>query len=97
MLSLFCPTPGVADQRLTVAGTVVTLSAFSTASTAVFVDFQDATVMVTFDGSDPSATNGHRFEPGSSATWTVRTAVAARFIRQGASSGVVHASELTTY
>lgn len=86
--------PAGTDQRLTVSNSAVALSAFPDAATHVFVDFQDATVMVTFDGSTPTSTNGHRYAAGSSATWSKPTATAARFIRQGASDGVVHATPL---
>lgn len=86
--------PAGTDQRLTVSNSVVTLSAFTSQTTHVFVDFQDATVMVTFDGSDPSSTNGHRYAAGSSATWSKPTASAARFIRQASTDGVVHATPL---
>jgi hypothetical protein len=57
------------------------------------LDVQDADVMVTFDGSDPSSTNGHRLYSGSHFTWSRATATAARFIRQGSTSAAIQASE----
>jgi hypothetical protein len=83
----------VADQRLTVSSSVVTLSAFSDTTNMVVLDVQNADVMVTFDGSDPSSTNGHRLYSGSHFTWSRATAAAARFIRQASTDAAVQASE----
>jgi len=85
----------VADQRLTVDGTVggLQFTAYSTATTAlVDLDIQDADVMVTFDGSAPTSTNGHRLYVGNTYTWATARFNAAKFIRQGTTSGTVHAS-----
>jgi hypothetical protein len=92
------PTNGATDQRLTVDGTVGGVqfaSTFSTSSRYVVLDVQDADVMVTFDGSAPTSTNGHRLPAFTSYTWHVNTARVAKFIRATATSGVVHASEFT--
>ena len=83
----------VADQRLTVSSAVVTFSAFADTTNLIVLDVQNADVMVTFDGSDPSATNGHRLYGGTHYTWSRATAAAARFIRQGSTDGVIQASE----
>lgn len=45
-------------------------------------------VMVTFDGSDPSATNGHRYASGYQEFWTKQMAFKARWIRQSADAAV---------
>lgn len=82
------------DQRLTVSNSAVALSAITDDASHVFVDFQSAAVMVTFDGSTPTSTNGHRYASGSSATWSKATATAARFIREGSTDGVVHCTPL---
>ena len=85
----------VADQRLTVDNTVggVQFATFNDTSTMIVLDVQDADVMVTFDGSAPTTTNGHRLYSGSHYTWSVAAAQQAKFIRQGASNAAVHASE----
>jgi hypothetical protein len=85
----------VTDQRLTVDGTVggVQLSAFSDTTNMVVLDVQDADVMCTFDGSAPTSTNGHRLYSGSHYTWSTAAASAAKFIRQGATSAAIQASE----
>ena len=83
----------VADQRLTVSTGVVQLSAFGDTTNMVMFDIQDADVMCTIDGSTPSATNGHRLYQGRAYTWSTAMAQAAKFIRQGSTDGVIHASE----
>lgn len=86
----------VPDQRLTVdatAGGVAFATAFNTATTCVIVDVQTAGVYATFDGSAPTTTNGHYLAQNTSYTWSRATATAAKFIREGAVSAVIHASE----
>ena len=85
----------VADQRLTVDNTVggVQFSTFSDTTTMIVLDVQDADVMCTFDGSAPTTTNGHRLYSGSHYTWSTAAAQQAKFIRQGATSAAIQASE----
>ena len=83
----------VADQRLTVSSSVVTFSAFADTTNMIVLDVQDADVMCTFDGSAPTSTNGHRLYSGSQYTWSVAAAQQAKFIRQGATSAAIQASE----
>ena len=81
------PAGGVVDERLAVSSTVVTLAAsgWTVLNTKqVLWDVQTNDIMVTFDGSDPSASNGHRLNVGQSGTWSLQLAKAARFIRQSA-------------
>lgn len=80
------------DQRLTVDSTAggVQLSSFDAGADYVIWDVQDADIMVTFDGSAPTTTNGHRLYSGQAGTWSVPTATAMKAIRQGATSGVLH-------
>lgn len=90
------PTPGGIDERLTVSSAVVSFATNWNDGTNKFVvlDIQGANVMCTFDGSDPSATNGHRLYAAQSYTWHVKTAAAAKFIRQ-IGDAVIHASPFT--
>lgn len=81
------------DERLTVSSTVVTLAAFAANTQYVYFDVQTNDIMVTFDGSDPSSTNGHRFLSGRYGFWHVNTAQKARFIRATGSDGVIHVSQ----
>lgn len=81
------PATGVSDERLTVSNVVVTLTAsgWDVPNTKqVIWDVQTNDIMVTFDGSNPSSTNGHRLYAGESGTWSLQLAKAARFIRQSA-------------
>lgn len=85
----------VADQRITVdatAGGVQGTSYTTTSVTLVDLDVQDADVMVTFDGSAPTSTNGHRLYVGSAYTWAVSRFNNAKFIRQGSTSAAIQAS-----
>jgi hypothetical protein len=85
----------IADQRLTVDATVggLQFTPYTQTSVAlVDLDVQDADVMVTFDGSAPTSTNGHRLYVGSSYTWAVARFNAAKLIRQGATSAAIQAS-----
>jgi hypothetical protein len=90
------PTPGATDERLTVSSTAL---GFATTwkdgnNKFVVLDIQDADVMVTFDGSTPTASNGHRLYSGQSYTWHVNTADAAQFIRVSGDA-IIHASPFT--
>lgn len=83
----------VADQRLTVSSSPVQFSAFGDTTNMVVLDIQDADVMCTFDGSTPSATNGHRLYSGSHYTWSTAAATAAKFIRFAGTDASIQASE----
>ena len=83
----------VTDQRLTVSSSVVQFSAFGDTTNMIVLDVQDADVMCTFDGSTPSATNGHRLYSGSHYTWSTAAAAAAKFIRQASTDAAIQASE----
>lgn len=81
-------------QRLTVSTAVVQFSAFADTTNMVMFDIQTADVMCTVDGSTPTTTNGHRLISGRSYTWSTAMAAAAKFVKQGATDGVIQASEL---
>jgi len=85
-----------ADQRLTVDATVggVQFAALAAGTTHVFWSCEDAQCRVTFDGSAPLATNGHIISPLDSGVWSAALAAAARFIRTGGTSAVIHASQM---
>lgn len=85
-----------ADQRLTVDATLggVQFAAFHADTTHVFWSCEDAQCRVTFDGSAPTATNGHIINVFDSGVWTVALATAARFIRTGGTSAIIHASQM---
>jgi hypothetical protein len=76
--NLYLNKPIGTDQRLTVDSTSggVQFSAFNASADYVAWDVQDADIMVTFDGSAPTSTNGHRLYVGQTGTWSVPTATA---------------------
>jgi hypothetical protein len=85
-----------ADARLTVSSSAVLLTSVLTIAentTHIVWDVQDNDVMVTFDGSTPTSTNGHKLYVGEKDTWHKETARAAKFIRAGSADGVIHASQ----
>jgi hypothetical protein len=90
------PTVGATDERLAVSSSSVSLASasWSDNTRAVIIDVQTANVMVTFDGSTPSATNGHDLIAGEKYTFHREMAKAAKFIRK-TNDAVVHATELT--
>jgi len=84
----------VTDQRLTVSSTAIAFqTAFNDITQLVVLDVQGADVMCTFDGSDPTTSNGHRLYDGSHYTWSKATAAAAKFIRQAGADAAIQASE----
>jgi len=85
-----------ADQRLTVDATAggVQFSAFHADTTQVFWTCEDAQCRVTLDGSAPTTSNGHIINAGDSGVWSKALATAAKFIRTGSTSAVLHASQL---
>jgi len=90
------PNSAQADQALTVDATAggVQFSAFHADTTQVFWSSESAQCRVTFDGSAPTTTNGHLIEDGSSGIWSKALATAAKFIRTGAVSVTISASQL---
>lgn len=72
----------VAGQRLSVSSSAVQFStAFNVNTTLVAADIQGDDVWVTYDGSTPSSSNGHRMYAGQNVLWARATATAAKFIR----------------
>jgi hypothetical protein len=90
------PSGTQADQRLTVADAAggVQFAKFYTQTTDVFWTCEAAQCRVTFDGSAPTTTNGHIIEIGDNGIWSKELAEAAKFIRTGSVSAVIHASQL---
>lgn len=92
------PSVGKDDTRFTVSTSVIdssttVVSTWNVGSVPiVLVDVQGADVMVTFDGSNPSSSNGHKLASGTAAEWSLATYSAAKWIRAGASDATVHAS-----
>lgn len=96
VLALAISNGAEADQALTVDATVggVQLAALHADTTQVMWDCQVAPLRVTFDGSAPTSANGHLIMPGDCGVWSKALAAAAKFIRSGATSAVLHVSQL---
>lgn len=88
------PNSAGADQRLTVANSECQFDAFHADTTTIYWTSEEAPCRVTFDGSTPTASNGHLIATGSSGTWSVATAAAAKFIRTTGTSAIIHASQM---
>jgi hypothetical protein len=86
---------GAADELLAVSTTAVPLvGPFTGKTTHVLVSVGPQPVRVTFDGSAPTASNGHYWPAGQQAVLNRSLATAARFIRQGATDSDIHATPL---
>lgn len=85
-----------ADQALVIDATAggVQFSAFHADTTHVEFDVQTAQIRFTLDNSAPTSTNGHILEAGDFVLWPKAKATAAKFIRTGATSAVIHVSQL---
>lgn len=95
VVNLYPQPTGEADERLAVSSTAVSLTAgWTSAKTKyVLIDVQGADVMVTFDGSTPTASNGHLFKAGVQPFfWNKETARVAKFIRSASTDAAVHAT-----
>lgn len=92
------PTPNTTDQRLTVdstAGGVQLSNSWSDRTRAIILDVQDADCFVTFDGSAPTTSNGHKLYSGEKLNWSTELATAAKFIAATGTNAIIHASEAT--
>jgi|SRR6056297_501224 len=90
------PTPNMNGESLSVPDSVVSFSTtYNKLTRYVALDVQDADVYVTFDGSDPSGTNGHKLYAGQAYTWSKDAARVAKFIRAAGVTATIYASEFT--
>ena len=69
--------------------------AFDSLTKYIAFDVQDADVFMTFDGSAPTTSNGHKLFAGRSYTFSKEAAVKAKFIQAGGTSAKIHASQFT--
>ena len=95
------PTEGGTDERLVVSSSVVEFATtwYDENTKFVYVDVQGSGdhnyIMVTFDGSDPSASNGHMFMAGFHGFWSARQADSAKMFHGSGQDMVVQASPFT--
>ena len=98
VVNLYPSPTGEADERLSVSTAAVSLTnSWSSSKTKyLLIDIQGDDVMVTFDGSTPTSTNGHLFKKLTPPFfWNKSTALAARFIRAASTDASVHATPFT--
>ncbi len=69
--------------------------AFDSLTKYIAFDVQDADVFMTFDGSAPTTSNGHKLFAGRSYTFSKEAAVKAKFIQAGGTPAKIHASQFT--
>lgn len=85
-------------QNLAVSSSVVTLAAAARPDKTkmVMIQAQDAAIRMSTDGEDPTAIKGRLLSANDVVYISLRQANAAKFIRDGASDGVIY-SEAMTY
>lgn len=84
----------VLGQRLTITSTAtVQFAAFNERSDMIILDVQAAPTYCTFDGSTPSATNGHILTNGNAYTWSQAAAKAAKFVATTTANSIIFGSE----
>lgn len=85
------------SQNLSVEETVVQFNStnFDYKTNAFFVTVHSHAVIVTFDGTTPSASNGHVLPANWYAFWSKDAVLAAKLLRHTGSSAVVTISQFT--
>jgi hypothetical protein len=83
------PMPGGAGARLEVDGTARMLTVPAGARYVAW-QVQTAPLIVTFDGTTPSATNGFVLPAGTTGEWSAATATQAKLIREGATGYLMY-------
>jgi hypothetical protein len=88
-LSTLCAYAGGTDELLAVSSSAVALATtFAGEATAVYVTVGANPIRVTFDGSTPTASDGHYWPAGKEAVLNLSLAKAAKFIRVSSDSDV---------
>jgi hypothetical protein len=76
-------------------GSNTAAGAFNSLTRYVVIDVQDADSFVSYDGTTPGSTYGHRLYAGRSYTWSKAAAEKAKFVATGSTTSVIQASEFT--
>jgi len=95
VVNLYPSPSGETDERLAVSTAAISFTGAWTATKTkyVLIDVQGADVMVTFDGSTPTSTNGHLFKSTTAPFfWHRDTARLAKFIRAASTDAAVQAT-----
>ena len=95
-LSVAVPQYGVAARSVTAgaAASNLIVAALNIQTQAIYFTVTGANARVTFDGSTPTATNGHQIIAGTSDAWSPIMAASAKIIREGATDAVFYITEI---
>jgi len=85
---------GVNDEGLTISTSAVGFVDAPVSAPYVFITIDGADVRVTFDGSDPTTSNGHFLGDGYAELWSRELFNAAQFIRDAAADAYGHATSM---
>jgi len=90
------PQAGAAHTQRTISSSAVSVlnHTLQAQTQHAIVQFNDADVRVTFDGSSPTASKGFLYVNGSTAYWTKEMLSAAKAIRTGSTDVVAEIQEL---
>lgn len=91
------PNGTAASQNLTVAGTAVQFDStnFDYKTNAFFVTVHAAAIIVTFDGTTPTASNGHVLPNAWYGWWSKDAVLSAKLLRHTGTSAQVTISQFT--
>lgn len=82
------------DERLAVADSVVTFAALHSDTKYCVLDIQTADVMATFDGSNPTTSNGHLLKAEQGLiTMSANAVKALKLIRASGTSAAIHLTQ----
>lgn len=90
------PVSGVLDRSVTAgaAASAFIVDALNEQTLVVYWTLTGANARVTFDGSDPTASNGHQYVNGATGEWHPIRAQAAKIIREAGTDAVFHVTEM---
>ena len=89
------PVAGAAGINLAVGASAVAASALHKETRYVMGTVESAGIVVTFDGTDQSGTNGHTLAAGAVLNWSRETWTSARFVRSSGSDARLAVSQFT--
>jgi hypothetical protein len=87
------PVPGVEHDDVTVGGTAVGIGDLNKAAKKILITVEDAPVIVTYNGTTPSASNGSVYLPQTVLALGRQMARAMKAIRYGSTNARLHVEE----
>jgi hypothetical protein len=95
-LATAVPQSGVASRAVTAGATASNLivAALNVQTQGIYWTVTGANARVTFDGSTPTATNGHQIANGEEGIWSPILAASARIIRENGTDAVFYITEI---